>query len=70
VVLKDYQSRTRALQRRPAGQSDGLSNLSAIVAAARALPAAVAEFDRLGAWKREAGLKELVLCGLAWGVDF
>jgi len=33
----------RALQRRPAGQSDGSDNLSAIVAADRAFPAAVAE---------------------------
>jgi len=35
-----------ALQRRPAGQSDGSGNLAAIVAAARAFPAAVAELGR------------------------
>jgi hypothetical protein len=35
-----------ALQRRPAGQSDGSDNLSAIVAADRAFPAAVAELGR------------------------
>jgi hypothetical protein len=35
-----------ALQRRPAGQSDGSGNLSAIVAADRAFPAAVAELVR------------------------
>ena len=37
---------TSALQRRPAGQSDGSDNLSATVAADRAFPAAVAELDR------------------------
>ena len=31
---------------RPAGQSEGSDNLSAIVAADRAFPAAVAELDR------------------------
>ena len=31
---------------RPAGQSDGSSNLSATVAANRAFPAAIAELDR------------------------
>ena len=35
-----------ASNRRPAGQSDGLDNLFAIVAADRAFPAAVAELDR------------------------
>ena len=35
-----------AANRRPAGQSDGSDNLSAIVAADRAFPAAVAELDR------------------------
>ena len=35
-----------AANRRPAGQSDGSDNLSAIVAADRALPAAVAELGR------------------------
>ena len=35
-----------AANRRPAGQSDGSGNLSAIVAADRALPAAVAELGR------------------------
>ncbi len=34
------------LQRRPAGQADGSGNLSAIVAADRAFPAAVAELGR------------------------
>lgn len=33
----------RALQRRPAGQLDGPGNLAAVVAADRALPAAVAK---------------------------
>jgi hypothetical protein len=33
----------RALLRRPAGQSDGADNLSAIISAARAFPAAVAD---------------------------
>ena len=35
-----------AANRRPAGQSDGSGNLSAIVTADRAFPAAVAELDR------------------------
>lgn len=35
-----------AANRRPAGQSDGSSNLSAIVAADRTFPAPVAELDR------------------------
>jgi hypothetical protein len=35
-----------AANRRPAGQSDGSDNLSAIVAADRVFPAAVAELDR------------------------
>jgi hypothetical protein len=35
-----------AANRRPAGQSDGSGNLSAIVAADRAFPAAVAELGR------------------------
>ena len=35
-----------AANRRPAGQSDGGDNLSAMVAAGRAFPAAVAELDR------------------------
>ena len=35
-----------ALERRPAGQSDGSGNLAAIVAADRAFPAAVAELGR------------------------
>lgn len=35
-----------ALQRRPAGQSDGSGNLSAIVAADQAFPAVVAELGR------------------------
>jgi len=35
-----------AANRRPAGQSDGSDNLSAIVVADRAFPAAVAELDR------------------------
>jgi hypothetical protein len=49
-----------AVNRRPAGQSDGSDNLSAIVAADRVFPAAVAELDRwvcasLGVCEREAG---------------
>ena len=36
-----------AANRRPAGQSDGSENLSAIVAADRAFPAAVAELLRI-----------------------
>ena len=35
-----------AANRRPAGQFSGLDNLSAIVTADRAFPAAVAELDR------------------------
>ena len=35
-----------AANRRPAGQLDGLDNLSATVAADGAFPAAVAELDR------------------------
>ncbi len=35
-----------AANRRPAGQSDGSDDLSAILAADRALPAAVAELGR------------------------
>ena len=35
-----------AVNRRPAGQLGGSGNLSAIVAADRAFPAAVAELDR------------------------
>ena len=35
-----------ATNRRTAGQSDGLDNLAATLAADRALPAAVAELDR------------------------
>jgi hypothetical protein len=39
-------NQSAAANRRPAGQSDGSGNLSAIVAADRAFPAAVAELDR------------------------
>jgi hypothetical protein len=39
-------NQSAAANRRPAFQSDGSGNLLAIVAAARAFPAAVAELDR------------------------
>ena len=39
-------NQSAAANRRPAFQSDGSGNLSAIVAADRACPAAVAELDR------------------------
>lgn len=39
-------NQSAAANRRPAFQSDGLGNLSAIVAAARVFPAAVAELGR------------------------
>ena len=39
-------NQSAAANRRPAGQSDGSDNLSAIVAADRAFPAAVAELGR------------------------
>ena len=39
-------NQSAAANRRPAGQSDGADNLSAIVAADQALPAAVAELGR------------------------
>ena len=38
-----WPNQSAAANRRPAGQSDGSDNLSAIVAADRAFPAAVAE---------------------------
>lgn len=39
-------NQSAAANRRPAGQTDGSDNLSAIVAADRAFPAAVAELGR------------------------
>ena len=39
-------NQSAAANRRPAGQSEGSDNLSAIVAADRAFPAAVAELGR------------------------
>jgi hypothetical protein len=39
-------NQSAAANRRPAGQSDGLGNLFATVAADRAFPAAVAELGR------------------------
>ena len=45
-VLVDSHPPTKALQRRPAGQSDGADNLPATLAADRAFPAAVAELGR------------------------
>lgn len=42
-----WSNQSAAANRRPAGQSDGLDNLSAIVAADRAFPAAVAELGSL-----------------------
>ena len=39
-------NQSAAANRRPAGQPDGSGNLSAIVAADRAFPAAVAELGR------------------------
>mgnify|MGYP006176101307 CR=1 FL=1 len=41
-----WANQSAAANRRPAGQSDGSDNLSATVAADRALPAAVAELGR------------------------
>ena len=46
MVRSPSPNQCAAANRRPAGQSDGSGNLSAIVAAARAFPAAVAELDR------------------------
>ena len=44
--MKTLASQIAAAKRRPAGRSDGLGNLSAIDAADRAFPAAVAELGR------------------------
>jgi hypothetical protein len=44
--LQGEQAKGAAANRRPALESDGAENLSAIVAAARAFPAAVVELDR------------------------
>lgn len=44
--LTMWPNQCAAANRRPAGQLDGSGNLSAIVAADRAFPAAVAELDR------------------------
>jgi hypothetical protein len=41
-------NQSAAANRRPAGQADGSGKLAAIVAAARAFPAAVAELGSLG----------------------
>ena len=41
-----WPNQSAAANRRPAGQADGSGNLSAIVAADRAFPAAVAELGR------------------------
>ena len=46
VTMTTWPNQDAAANRRPAGQSDGSDNLSAIVAADRAFPAAVAELDR------------------------
>jgi hypothetical protein len=43
-------NQSAAANRRPAGQLDGSGNLSAIVAADRAFPAAVAELVRRNVW--------------------
>lgn len=45
-IFTDRPNQSAAANRRPALQSDGSDNLSAIVAAARAFPAAVAELGR------------------------
>ena len=45
-IFTDRPNQSAAANRRPALQSDGSDNLSAIVAAARAFPAAVAERGR------------------------
>lgn len=45
-MTKESPNQSAAANRRPAGQSDGSGNLSAIVAADRAFPAAVAELGR------------------------
>jgi len=44
--MKTWPNQSAAANRRPALQSDGLGNLSAIIAADRVFPAAVAELDR------------------------
>ena len=49
-----WSNQSAAANRRPAGQSDGLDNLSAIVAADRAFPAAVAELLSLACFERHA----------------
>jgi hypothetical protein len=46
MVVTRAANQSAPANRRPAGQSDGSDNLPAIVAAARAFPAAVAELGR------------------------
>jgi hypothetical protein len=46
--MKRMPNKGAAANRRPAGPSDGSDNLSAIVAADRAFPAAVAELGSFG----------------------
>jgi hypothetical protein len=46
IIMRTWPNQSAAANRRPAGQSDGTDNLSAIVAADRAFPAAVAELGR------------------------
>ena len=50
VTMTTWPNQDAAANRRPAGQSDGSDNLSAIVAADRAFPAAVAEVGRYPAY--------------------
>ena len=47
-------NQSAAANRRRAGQLDGSGNLSVIVAAGRAFPAAVAELGRLGDFARSS----------------
>lgn len=49
--MKNSPNKGAAANRRPAGQSGGSDNLSATLAADRALPAAVAELDRYAAYE-------------------
>jgi hypothetical protein len=46
IEMRTTPNKVTAANRRPALQSDGSGNLSAIVAADQAFPAAVAELDR------------------------
>ena len=62
-------NQSAAANRRPAGQSDGSGNLSAIVAADRAFPAAVAELGR-SVSGRTRGLTEVYMSYFASGLVY